>query len=185
MNKMSIARPYAEALFSIATSTGKIIEIEESLRNICDIISEKDACSLLANSSISVEKKSQIIISILKTKDEIIKNIVKKLISSKRIMASNEILCIYELMKDETENKKTVFVNSASPLTKVQSKKICDNIKGKIKKDIKPVFKTKPDLIGGFTIKVNDKLIDQSVLGLLNQLKSALINHEDNNHAAT
>ena len=185
MNTTSIARPYAEAIFSIAYDTGKVVEIENILSNICDIIAEKDACYLLANSSISIGKKSQIIISILNTKDEIIQNIVKELISSKRIMAAKEILNIYKLLKDDTENRQTVFINSASPLTKTQSKKICDNIKEKIKKEIHPINDTKPDLIGGFTIKINDKLIDQSVLGLLNQLKSALINHEDNNHATT
>lgn len=185
MNAISLARPYAEAIFSLALEQGKLEEITVLLENICVIMANPDVSSIMSNSSISSKSKLSLFANLIHSKDSNIEKILKTLITNKRMDLCQEIITLYKKLRDEAEQKQEVVIASAQELSKAQQQKICSNIKQSIKKEVKPIFVVNPNLIGGITIKINDTLTDKSTLGLLNQLKTALINHEDKNYATT
>lgn len=185
MNAISLARPYAEAIFSLALEQGKLEDIAILLENICVIMANPDVSSIMANSSISSKSKFSLFANLIHSKDQQIENILHTLITNKRMELCQEINSLYKKLRDEAEQKQEVLITSAQELSKTQQQKICSNIKQSIQKEVKPIFVVDPTLIGGITIKINDTLTDKSTRGLLNQLKIALINHEDKNYATT
>jgi F-type H+-transporting ATPase subunit delta len=185
MDSISLARPYAEAIFAVAIEENLLNDVEILLENICCIIADPDAYSILSNSSIDSKKKIELFMNLIKSTETTINKIVENLITNNRIELTNEILELYKKLRDEKQQQQEVIITSAQELTKKQQKQISENIAKEIKKEVNPIFNIDHNLIGGMTVKINDTVIDHSTAGLLNQLKHSLKNHEDYNHATT
>ncbi|MEE3003129.1 MAG: F0F1 ATP synthase subunit delta [Pseudomonadota bacterium] len=185
MSKISIARPYAEAIFNIALEKKDLMGIEQLLVNLDKITQDKETIKIINIPSFTKEKQLKFFTSLTTAKKKIYKNILSTLIFRDRIKFISEIYQAYKELCDKHNNEQEIAISSAHILSKEQQSKLIENIENDIKKAVKPIFKIEENLIGGIKIKINDVVIDKSVLGLVDQLREALINYEDRNYAAT
>jgi F-type H+-transporting ATPase subunit b len=79
------------------------------------------------------------------------------------------------VLEGEEIKGKTAVVTSALPLNDKEKKAIEGDILKKAGADLKVSFEVDPRILGGLTIKVDDKLFDHSVSSQLAGLKSRLI----------
>ena len=69
---------------------------------------------------------------------------------------------------------KMAQVMSALPLNEEEQKVITDEMRGKIGADAEVAFNVDPDILGGLVIRVGDKVVDGSVAGQIQNLRTSL-----------
>ena len=83
-----------------------------------------------------------------------------------------EILKELDYYDQKVTGKVKLDVITARPLTKEGLQELIDNLEKILKIKINPQLKISPDLVGGFKVLGRDILIDGSISGILNSLKS-------------
>lgn len=179
MSESRIAIRYAKPLISLAKEKGKLEEIKkdmETLLRICD--EERSFRLMLSSPVIPPLKKAQILRLIFKGKVDDLTMSIFDLMSRKSREGSlervaTEFVALYNEMKGIAEAKLITAIAIDEKLRK-QFVGIIQEVSGK-KVDLKE--EVNPSLIGGFTLTIGDRRIDDSVSGKLRELKYALINN--------
>ncbi|MBT4884888.1 MAG: F0F1 ATP synthase subunit delta [Legionellales bacterium] len=185
MGNVSIARPYAEAIFAISIQDNKQEQIKIFLINLAAIVEHEEIKSLLKNPGFSKDRQLSLLTQILKLESGIEYNILDNLIKSSRIILTPDILEVYNKSCDIYNQQQEVIITSAHPLSETQQNNLCENLTKQTQKQVRAIFNIDENLIGGFRVKINDYVEDHSVSGMLEKLQRALINYEDSSYATT
>lgn len=176
MAEMSvIAHPYAEALFKLAKQNHNESDWLETLSKLQQIVLNKDFSAILNNPKIDGEQ----VISITKTllNDEMseeVLNLLKVLITNNRVLALAEIYHVFRALVLEDQKRGDAVIESAYPMSHEELHNFEQLLSRKFGKDITAKVVVVPDLMGGIKITVNDKVIDGSIKGRLNNLATQL-----------
>ena len=175
MSRISIR--YAKALFSQAQDEKKLDIVAEDLAELKKLLETSvDFNAFVQNPLISGIKKSEILKSLFSGKfNPLTMNFLFLLSSKKRVDVLDQILIKFDELLLKYRNQVVVELNSPSILDEEQLNAIKANIEEMTNKSV--VLETKKDasLIGGFTVKIEDFIIDNSVRYQLAKLKEKLI----------
>lgn len=168
----AISKNYATALMDVASEDNSYDKFEIQLGEIYDVLcSSKDLQIVMTNSSISTEKKIQILSEIFGGKIE------KKLINFLKILVEknrfNEFAAIKKSFSDMVQklsNKKTVEITSPIKLNFENKTNVLFKLEHKFNCEILPVWKVDKSLIAGLTFKYDDCVIDTSFRAKLENL---------------
>ncbi len=97
-----------------------------------------------------------------------------KILKGLPVYQSIESLGEYLKQLKRLERQFTMVIESSTPLSTIQVKKIKRLIE-KDKKITKIITKNNPEILGGFKLKIGDEIWDESLLGKINQVKNAII----------
>lgn len=171
---ITLARPYAEALFRItkeSTSPSK-----EELELLGTIFHDDNLIKFLGNPTLSKEKAKNFVWSLLpKGFNESLKNLISLLIENSKIAIFGEILSQYKVLSNQENNIVDAVIDSAFELSDEQKKSIESKLEQKFKKHFNLTCFIKKDLIGGIKITIGDTVIDGTVLHRLNTLRVAMV----------
>ena len=178
-NNLSIkaAIPYAEALFDLAKSTQLVEKTHQDLQNILSKIqSSNNLSACLANPLISIIDKKKVLSALfLNDVSSSVLNFLFILIERRRIYLIEAIVNYYSNLINQLNATTSVVVYTAYLLNEEQEKVLQEKLEMLTKaKQIELVIKIKPDLIGGFVVRMGSKVIDFSISGQLNQISSYL-----------
>jgi len=172
---ITIARPYAEAVFARATETKSLDSWSEQLKFLAALVADATMASVIVNPKFGGDKLAELLIEIGESHfDEEGQNLVKTLVQNDRLAVSGEIATLYEELKAESQRILNVHVTSAYALETTQETQIADALKAKLGYDITVTSDIDADLIGGVHIRAGDMVIDGSVSGQLQQLANEL-----------
>ncbi len=168
----AISKNYATALMDVASENNSYEKFETQLGQIYDVLnSSNDLQIVMTNSSISTEKKIQILSEIFDGKIE------KKLINFLKILVEknrfNEFAAIKKSFSDMVQklsNKKTVEITSPIKLNFENKTNVLFKLEHKFNCEILPVWKVDKSLIAGLTFKYDDCVIDTSLRAKLENL---------------
>ena len=168
----AISKNYATALMDVASENNSYEKFETQLGQIYDVLnSSNDLQIVMTNSSISTEKKIQILSEIFDGKIE------KKLINFLKILVEknrfNEFAAIKKSFSDMVQklsNKKTVEITSPIKLNFENKTNVLFKLEHKFNCEILPVWKVDKSLIAGLTFKYDDCVIDTSIRAKLENL---------------
>lgn len=177
MSLQSIATRYATAAFSVAENQG----ITEALRQNMELIAQtceanRNLWLALKSPVIKPEKKTSILKAVFIDKIQPLTMEFLTLICKK-----NRAFCIPAIAKKYIElyyvknNIQEVKVKTAQPMNKSIERKIMPIAHNMTSKQILLKSDLDPELIGGFTIQVGDKVLDASVKQKLQQIKRQII----------
>lgn len=174
--KTTIARPYAQAAFSMAESQGNLKKWSDMLQHI-DVVASDDALQdLIDNPSIDNDKLISLIIGICGDGlDQYGQNFVRVLAENKRLDVISEIADLYEAKRAEAERTVVAEVTSASPLSEAQQVQLITALKKRLGREVTLVTKTDETIIGGAIVRAGDLVIDASVTSQLEQLANTLM----------
>lgn len=173
--KSTIARPYAQAAFSLAESAGDLKKWSEMLQLIATVASDDVMQNIIGNPDVSRAELTDIILDVCgKNLDELGQNFVRVLADNKRLDVATEIAELYEAKRAEAEKTVEAEVTSAFPLSDAVKDKIIVSLKQKLGREVKLVTRTDENMIGGAVIRAGDLVIDASVTGQLEQLAYSL-----------
>jgi len=171
----TIARPYAQAVFDLATGSKKLSEWSKQLEALSAIVSENQIGSLITNPSVESDQLVDLLTSIAKDNlDQEGKNFVKVLAENDRLNVISEIATIFEDLKDEAEKTVQAEVVSAYELKDDQKSKLQAALKKRLGCEVEISSRVDESIIGGAIIRAGDMIIDGSVTAQLDRLTSEL-----------
>jgi F-type H+-transporting ATPase subunit delta len=171
----TIARPYAEAVFSRADETGAMDQWSEMLELLAAIVVDPAMVRVVSNPLFDPADLTRLLLDIggERLSDEGT-NLVKLLVQNGRLTLLPEIARLFDMLKAEKDRMLKVHVISAYALKPAQEKKLAEALKTKLGREVSITSEKDPSLIGGVHIRAGDTVIDGSVRGQLQQLANEL-----------
>lgn len=173
--RLTMARPYAEAVFKLAQEDGDLAGWSTVLTNLAAVASDARMKKIIANPETEEAALVGLIGAILGKLDPKPENFVRVLMENDRLSLLPEISRLYEEQRAEAEASIDVQVSSAMALDSKQEQAIASSLEKKLGKKINLSSSVDASLIGGVVIQAGDLVIDGSVKGRLGELASQLI----------
>ena len=173
-----VARVYASSLIEVGQENKVLEQIDEEVKFINEIFSDDRELRLFINSpGFAKESKKEFLDKIFSGKlSDYTLNFLKLLIENDRQSEINEIYIALSGLIDEINNRKKVTLITRESLDKNTLKKIQDNLKDKLKKDIIIIEEIDESILGGIIIKIDDLVIDGSLAKDLKNIRNDLLN---------
>ena len=181
----TIARPYAQAVFEIASETGTLTAWSDALTVAKAFLADGQVAKFLANPALSDAERLTFLgdlfksegdsSSILSGGDTKGSNFLKLLLEYDRVAVLPEIADHFDELKAQIENTVDVTVTSAAPISDSQKQAIAFALQAKLGRDVRIEVEIDEDLIGGAVIRAGDVVIDGSLRSRLESLSNALI----------
>ncbi len=166
---LTVARPYAEAVFSLASEEKSFKKWEKMLMAMNEAISDPFFLGFLKNSS-SPDDASSYFNKILDgIVDDSGKNFIKILAANSRFEVIPEIYEEYLRLKEKHDKVLKVHLTSARHYAVADLEVLKKKLSEKYDCTIELENDIDPSLIGGAVLKIGDKVIDASV-------KTSLVN---------
>lgn len=172
-----IARPYASALFELASEANAVPAVESDLDAVAGLIDTSDDFSrFLVSPTITTDAKSAALNSIIDKIGpvEIVANALRLVAKNGRLFALSEIIAEFKRLAANARGEVSAEVVSAAPLTGEQESELARVLKDKIGKDVSLNTRVDESLIGGLVVKVGSQMIDTSLKTKLSAMKIAM-----------
>jgi len=171
----TLARPYAEAVFRIADSSGRLGDWSDTLSDLANVSVDPSIAAAINDPNVSSPKVAGLFIQVLAGRMTAeAENFVRVLAENQRLELLPEIAAQYEVLKNDREGIVDAHVTSAFPMTDTQLAELAAQLERKTGKRVKAQISIDPELIAGVRIVIGDKVIDGSARAQLNALEAAL-----------
>jgi F-type H+-transporting ATPase subunit delta len=178
-----VAGRYANALFTEAEQTKTLETILDDLRSLRSMLQESRELALfVANPAIKAAHKRTALAAIADKAglSAMTKNWLGLLVEKSRVGELYDIIAAFEELYNKAHNIMPVVITSALELDSSQKSNLLAKLEAQTGKKILPTFATNPALIGGFTVKIGDTLIDSSISRQLATLKKRMMENAMN-----
>jgi F-type H+-transporting ATPase subunit delta len=173
--RATIARPYAKAAFEAARETRALAAWSAGLEVAAEIVVDARVTALIKNPELPAPSVADFIIGVGGDKlDARMQNFVRVLAENHRLLLLPEILAHYEVMRAEVENTVDVEVISAVKLDAGQAEKLAAALNTRLKRRVNMHNTVDASLLGGAVIHAGDLVIDGSLKGRLERLRTEL-----------
>ncbi|RMD69201.1 MAG: F0F1 ATP synthase subunit delta [Gammaproteobacteria bacterium] len=173
--RITIARPYARAVFEIAKAQNALDRWSQYLAFFKEAVSQPEMQILLENPRLTKEKRVEMLLGLWEGEiPKEVEHFLRLLAEEDRLILLPDIANLYEAMREEAEGILEAQVFSAFPLDSGQRRKIAQALSARLHREIKLRSKTDRSLLGGIVIHAGDLVIDGSVRGQLSRLYAAL-----------
>ncbi len=173
--EITIARPYAEAVFRLALQGNRLERWSQMLHFTATVAKDERVRELIDNPQLSSAQVEGALLALCdKQLDEEGKNLIHLLLENKRFTLLPEIYDLFEKQKAENDGVLNAEIISAMPLDAVQQQQLVAGLEKKFGRKVTATVALDPKLIGGVRIIVGDVNIDASVRGRLEQMALTL-----------
>lgn len=172
---VTIARPYAEAVFQLAREKSNLAGWSDMLALLAAVAGDPQVRACINNPNFSTQQIENLILGIAGAKlDGTGRNFVQVLAQNRRLEVLTQIRILYEELRHENEGVLEARIISALPINDEQTKQLVARLETKYQRKISAQVEIDPQLIGGVRIMVGDKVIDATVRGRLDAMAAAL-----------
>jgi F-type H+-transporting ATPase subunit delta len=173
--RATIARPYAKAAFETALPARAFAPWSAGLTVATEIVVDPRVTELVKNPELPPADIADFIIGVAGGKlDAHMQNFVRVLAENHRLLLLPEILAHYEAMRADVENTVDVEVISAVKLDPAQADKLAGALNLRLKRRVNMRSSVDASLLGGAVIHAGDLVIDGSLKGRLQRLRTEL-----------
>lgn len=172
---VTIARPYAVAVFRLAKEKNALAKWSEMLSLAAAVAADPQMRALIDNPKLASADVERLFLSVCGDKlDATATNLIKLLVEYGRLALLPEVAANYEALKAQDEGTLEAEITAAAKLSDAQVKKVVTQLQAKFGKKVEASVKVDPEIIGGIKIVVGDTVIDASVQGRLQELAYTL-----------
>jgi F-type H+-transporting ATPase subunit delta len=173
--QITIARPYAEAAFSLAREQKALPRWSQMLGLLSNVASDPRVHIALDNPTLDHAAKEELLLSLCgDALDDEGRSFVRVLLESDRIAVLPDIKSLFDTLKDGAEGVARAQIVSAFPVDDAQLGALKAALEKRFGRKIEATVSVDPQLIGGARITVGDTVIDASVRGELQAMSSQL-----------
>jgi F-type H+-transporting ATPase subunit delta len=173
--KMTIARPYAKAVFEHATESQKIAEWAQALRVLSAVAKDNQINALLREDAISKQEMVELFLLVCKSSlGKPLFNFIALLVKRKRLTILPEIELLYKKMQLDSENRIEVQFEAPVSLEQNQKEAYQKILEKYFARKVTMACTINKSLLGGFLAKAGNFVIDGSIRGSLTNLKMAM-----------
>lgn len=171
---ITIARPYAKAVFELAKASGTLEAWSGELELLVAVASNDLVQPLLNHPALTSEEKAGLLVDSAKSLSPEAANFVSTLALFKRLGLLSEIRDLFELYRSELESTVDVTVESAFEISGDLESKLAEALQNRLERKVTLQTTVNKDLIGGVVVRAGDTVIDASVRGKLLKLAEAV-----------
>jgi len=172
---ITIARPYANAVFNIANDKVELKAWSELLAVFAQFVEDGEIAQMIASPSVTDEQVIDLMANVTgETVNDEARHLLMLLAENNRLSLLGDIAVIYEELRAEAEQVMTADVSAAKPLTEEQEANISAALKKRTGRDVTLNVEVDESLLGGAIIRAGDLIIDGSALGKLNRLANVI-----------
>ena len=183
--RTTLARPYAEAVFRLASEQKALQAWSEMLQLAVAVMRDPQVTALAENPRVPRARFVEFMLDVCaaharasaaagKRLDKDGANFIRLLSENHRLALLPEIAALFEERRASAESRIEVELVSAYEITEAQIKAIADALKRRLGRDIELATRIDPALIGGVVVRAGDLVIDGSVRGKLRALATHL-----------
>ncbi len=173
---VTIARPYADAAFKLASQGNVLGAWQDLLNKLAAIAVTPEVDSLVKNPKVRSEDLVQLFIDVAGEVTAEQKNFVSVLAENERLSVLPEIRELFVQQKNEFEGVRDARIVSAFPLDDTALANLKADLEARFQCRLNVTVAIDAALIGGITVTVGDDVIDASVRGKLATMAAALKN---------
>ena len=174
---VTIARPYAEAAFQLASAGNALGPWSEALDRLAVVAADPQMRDCIADPKLQPQQLAGLFFDVagagLSAEQQ---NYVRVLVDNERLQVLPEIRDLFVALKNEHEGIKEAKITSAFPMDDDTLKALVADLETRFKAKLNVTVSVDPELIGGVKIAVGDEVIDASVRGKLANMAAALKN---------
>lgn len=171
---ITIARPYAEAIFALADAGGALGRWSQTLAVMAAVAANPELRAATGDPNLSADQVYGLFAGACGDLATEAQNLVRVLIENGRLATLPEIREIYEELKHAREGVVEAVITSAYPLDSDQLSALVAKLEQRFKRKVNPQVNVDAGLIGGVRMQVGDEVIDGSVRGKLTAMAAAL-----------
>ena len=176
MNKSTVARRYASALFNLLDPSN----VEAARRALSDFSRFIDQSTsfkhVLASPVFSLEEK-QAVLDELNTRvgsPDIMREFFGQLLKKNRVGVLPEIAEAFGDLVDQQKKVQHVWVSAARDMSAKEQQELQAQLGTRLHREVKVTFHTDPKLIAGLEIRIGSRVFDNTVRGKLANMRALL-----------
>ena len=173
--RATIARPYAKAAFEYACDAKALAAWSQSLALASQVAGDPRVAQLIKNPKLTAADHASLITGV--AGDRLapgVGNFVRVLAENHRLALLPEVAAHFEFLRSQAENTVDVEVVSAVPLDAAQTQKLKQALDKRLKASVRMTNTVDAGLVGGAVIRAGDLVIDGSLKGRLERLRTEL-----------
>lgn len=167
MSGITLARPYAKAIFEYAHAQAQLNTWSIILCTLNQIITQEKVKQFLNNPLTTKEKKLELLLApfanLGAAELQAIKNLLLLLDDNKRLLVLPEITLLFENLRSAQEKTLTVTVSSFSEFTDEQIRQLKNALSHRLLRKVTLNIIIDKSLLGGAIIRAGDTVIDGSI----------------------
>lgn len=174
---VTLARPYAEAVFALAREQGSLDAWAQALNRLAAVAADPQVYACLSSPRVTAAQLVQLLqesAGLDAAAEQV--NFLRVLVDNDRAQVLPEIASLFDGLKNAHEGIKDAQVASAFPIDDAALVRLTADIEAHFKSKVRVTVTVDPALIGGVRIAVGDEVIDASVRGKLATMAAALQN---------
>jgi F-type H+-transporting ATPase subunit delta len=173
--RATIARPYAKAAFEYARDTKAFAEWSQGFAIAAQVVADPRIAELIKNPELTDADHASLITDVAGDRlDAHLKNFIGVLAENHRLLLLPEIAAHFEFLRSQVENTVDVEVVSAVALDSAQAEKLQQALGKRLKAKVRMKNSVDAGLLGGAVIRAGDLVIDGSLKGRLDRLRTEL-----------
>ncbi|HAE29657.1 MAG TPA: ATP synthase F1 subunit delta [Flavobacteriales bacterium] len=171
------ATRYAKSLISLSQEKDQLDAVYADMQLIAGTISESRELDLLLKSPIvKGDKKDKALNKIFASQiGELSNRFISILTKKKREEILEDIAIEFIAQYKNVKGQVVASVTTAIPLDEATKEKILKLVSSHVEGKVELVESVNPEIIGGFVVRIGDKMIDASIAKKLNDLKKELL----------
>ena len=172
---VTIARPYAVAVFRLAKEKNTLAKWSEMLGFASAVAADAQIRAIIEDPKLASADVERLFLSVSGDQlDETAQNLIKLLVEYGRLALLPEVAAAFETLKAQDEGTLEAEITAAAKLSDAQVKTLVSQLQIKFGKKVEATVNLDPEIIGGIKIVVGDTVIDASVRGRLQELAYTL-----------
>jgi F-type H+-transporting ATPase subunit delta len=174
--KVTVARPYAKAVFELAREHDDFARWSTILAAAAAVVQDSRVARLLSSPRV---QPSELIDLIAAACGEALgvsgRNFLSTLVQNRRLGVLPEVAAHYEELRAEVDNVADAHVTSAVELNAAQRQRLGTAVRRRLKRQVRLHCTVDAALIGGAIVRAGDFVIDGSLRGRLERLMNAVV----------
>ncbi len=172
----TIARPYAEALFSAAGADAAALKPQ--IAALAQLAASPELRQFADNPKVQAAQVFDVVAGITlqqgQSLDAKVGNLLRAVIENGRLAALPEIAAQFLALVNGSTGVSDATIQSAFPIEGGQLAEVVAALEKRFARKLNPSVEIVPELIGGIRVAVGDEVLDTSVKARLEQMKAAL-----------
>ena len=171
----TIARPYAEALFSAATAKGAAAAWLPLLEAAAGAAAQPQFASVASDPRVTPAQIFDLIATVVRgALPPELAAFLKLVIENGRLAALPEVASQFRRLKNNAEGTADCLIETAFALSEAQLADLVKRLASRFPRRLKPELRLQPQLIGGVRVTVGDRVLDGSIQARLDAMRVQL-----------